>query len=46
VKGGGALDRAMTAHLAQLRERVIAPLPAEDRRHLERILYTLRDAND
>lgn len=45
-KGAEALDRALTAHVCQLRSHVTAPLSAEDRRHLERILRTLRDANE
>ncbi|WP_416968110.1 MarR family winged helix-turn-helix transcriptional regulator [Streptomyces sp. 4F14] len=41
-----ALDHAMTVHVAHLRTHVTAPLSAEDRGHLERVLRTLRDAND
>jgi DNA-binding MarR family transcriptional regulator len=44
-KGGKALDHALTAHGSHLRNHVAGPLSAEDRRHLERILRTLRDAN-
>ncbi len=43
-KGAEALDRAMTAHVAHLRTHVSGPLPEADRRHLERTLRTLRDA--
>lgn len=44
-KGGQALDHALTAHVSHLRNHLAGPLSAEDRRHLERILRTLRDAN-
>ncbi|MFF0087164.1 hypothetical protein ACFYR1_47050 [Streptomyces canus] len=44
-KGGQALDHALTAHVSHFRKHVAGPLAVEDRRHLERILRTLRDAN-
>ncbi len=44
-KGGQALDHALAAHVSHLRNHLAGPLSAEDRRHLERILRTLRDAN-
>ncbi|MFM9607413.1 hypothetical protein ACSCBZ_17975 [Streptomyces niveiscabiei] len=43
-EGRAALDRAMAAHVAHLRSRVTGPLSVDDRRHLERILRILRDA--
>jgi DNA-binding MarR family transcriptional regulator len=45
-KGTEALDRAMTAHVSHLRSHITGPLSPRDRRHLERILRTLRDANE
>lgn len=45
-KGGEALDRALTAHVAHLRSHVTGQLSTDDRHHLERILRTLRDANE
>ncbi|MFJ9900862.1 MarR family winged helix-turn-helix transcriptional regulator [Streptomyces sp. NPDC091280] len=45
-KGSEALDRAMITHVTHLRNHVTAPLAAQDRNTLERILRTLRDAND
>ncbi|MFE7902336.1 MarR family winged helix-turn-helix transcriptional regulator [Streptomyces sp. NPDC057424] len=41
-KGTEALEHALTAHVSHLRSHVTGPLSAEDRRHLERILRTLR----
>ncbi|MEU0676961.1 MarR family transcriptional regulator [Streptomyces sp. NPDC006172] len=45
-KGAEALDRALANHVSQLRRHVTATLSTEDRRHLERILTTLRDTNE
>ncbi|RKN76459.1 MarR family transcriptional regulator [Streptomyces klenkii] len=42
--GEKALDRALQQHLAHLRTHVSGRLSATDRRALERILRTLRDA--
>ncbi|MFJ8467753.1 MarR family winged helix-turn-helix transcriptional regulator [Streptomyces swartbergensis] len=43
-QGAEALDRATTTHASHLRTHVSRPLTAEDRRHPERALRTLRDA--
>ncbi|MFM9590335.1 MarR family winged helix-turn-helix transcriptional regulator [Streptomyces scabiei] len=43
-EGAAALDRAMATHVSHLRTHVSGLLSAEDRRHLERTLRTLRDA--
>ncbi|MFJ9900646.1 MarR family winged helix-turn-helix transcriptional regulator [Streptomyces sp. NPDC091280] len=45
-KGSEALDRAMITHVAHLRSHVTGPLAIQDRISLERILRTLRDANE
>ncbi|MFE7761756.1 MarR family winged helix-turn-helix transcriptional regulator [Streptomyces sp. NPDC057438] len=45
-KGAEALDRALAAHVRHLRSHVTGPLSAEDLRHLEHILRTLRDTNE